>query len=139
MADSGEIQLPFWLRILKCAKENIGPSASTIGFLLRIMLPVSFAVLILKNTGILNYIAAFMNPMMKFLGLPGEAVLVYLTSIFMDLYSVIAVINTLTLTGKQAIILSTMCLIAHSFFVECLIMKKTGSRIRKMVLLRISV
>jgi hypothetical protein len=55
----------------------------------------------------------------------------------MNIYSAIAVIKTITLTGKQLIILSTMCLIAHNFFVECLVMKKTGSRLLKIVLLRL--
>jgi hypothetical protein len=55
----------------------------------------------------------------------------------MNIYSAIAVIKTITLTGKQLIILSTMCLIAHNFFVECFVMKKTGSRLSKIVLLRL--
>ena len=131
--------LPFPKRILQCAKDTIQPAFVMIRFLLLVMLTVSFAVLLLKSTGVLHYISKYMNPLMKFLGLPGEASLAYLSSIFMNLYSAIAVIKTLDMTGKQLVILSTMCLIAHSFFVECLIMKKTGSRIRKMVLLRIVV
>jgi Fe2+ transport system protein B len=74
---------------------------------------------------------------MQFLGLPGEAALAYLSSILMNLYSAIAVIKTLMLTDKQLIILATMCLIAHAFFVECFVMKKTGSHLRKIIVLRI--
>jgi hypothetical protein len=80
-----------------------------------------------------------MNPLMRFLDLPGEAALAYLSSIFLNLYSAIAVIETIALTGKQLVILATMCLIAHNFFVECLVMKKTGSHLRKIVLLRLFV
>ena len=134
---SDELKLPFWLRILKCARDNIGPALSTIRFLLLIMLPVSFVILILKCTGLLFYVSKYMNPLMQFLGLPGEASLAFLSSILMNLYSAIAVIKTIALTGKQLIILSTMCLIAHNFFVECLVMKKTGSHLRKVVWLRI--
>jgi hypothetical protein len=103
------------------------------------MLPVSFAVLVLKSTGLLHYVSKLMNPLMKFLGLPGEAALAYLSSILMNIYSAIAVIKTIGLTDKQLIILATMCLIAHNFFVECLIMKKTGSHLRKIIVLRIFV
>jgi hypothetical protein len=103
------------------------------------MLPVSFFVLLLKSTGLLHYVSKFMNPLMQFLGLPGEASLAYISSIFINPYSAIAVIKTLALTGKQVVILSTMCMIAHNFFVECLIMKKTGSHLRKMIFLRIFV
>ena len=132
-------ELPFWLRILKCFKDNIKPALSTIRFLLMIMLPVSFAILILKSTGLMHYVSRFMNPLMQFLGLPGEAALAYLSSVFLNIYSAIAVINTIALTNKQLVILGTMCLIAHNFFVECLVMKKTGSHLRKIVMLRIFV
>ena len=138
MALSNEkTQLSFLTRIWNCARDNIRPALSTIRFLLLIMLPVSFAILLLKSTGILHYISNFLNPLMQFVGLPGEAALAYLSSIFMNLYSAIAVIKTLVLTDKQLIILATMCMIAHNFFVECLVMKKTGSHLRKIVLLRI--
>ncbi|MDR0448671.1 MAG: transporter [Treponema sp.] len=137
MADSAGIKLPFWLRIIQCARDNVKPSLSTIRFLLLLMLPVSFALLVLKSTGLLHYVSVFLNPLMQFLGLPGEAALVYLSSIFINIYSAIAVIDTLALSGKQLVILTTMCLIAHNFFVECMVMKKTGSHLRKMVLLRI--
>ncbi|GHV85733.1 putative membrane protein YvoD [Spirochaetia bacterium] len=136
MSDKPEI-LPFWLRVLKCARDNIKPALSVIGFLLRIMLPVSFAVMLLKTSGVLFYVSRFMNPLMSFLGLPGEAALAYISAIFINIYSAIAVIETLSLTGKQLIILATMCLIAHNFFVECVVLKKAGSSFRKMVVLRL--
>ncbi|MDR2701934.1 MAG: transporter [Spirochaetaceae bacterium] len=131
--------LPFTLRIIKCFRDSINPAFSTIRFLLLIMLPVSFAILILKSTGLLYYISRFMNPLMQFLDLPGEAALAFVSSVFMNLYSAIAVIKTLVLSGKQLVILATMCLIAHSFFDECLVMKKTGSHLRKIVMLRLFV
>ena len=137
MADRNKAQLSILRRIVKCARDNIRPSFTTIRFLLLIMLTVSFLMLFLKSTGLLHYVSKYMNPLMRFLGLPGEASLAYISSIFLNLYSAIAVIKTLALTGKQLVILSTMCMIAHNFFVECLIMKKTGSHLRKMIFLRI--
>jgi spore maturation protein SpmB len=103
------------------------------------MLPFCFAVLILQSTGLLHYVSIYLNPLMQFFGLSGEAALAYLSSIFMNLYSAIAVIETISLTDKQLIILGTMCMIAHDFFVECIVMKKTGSHLRKIVVLRLFV
>jgi hypothetical protein len=136
MADITETP-QFQQRLIKCVRDNIKPTLSTIRILLIIMLPVSFAILVLKSTGILHYVSVFMNPLMHYLGLPGEAALAFVTSIFINIYPAIAVIKTMTLTGKQLIILATMCLIAHNFFVECFVMKKTGSSLRKMVFLRL--
>lgn len=127
----------FLWRAGKSASDTLRPAFYVIRSLLVIMLPVSFAVLVLETSGILYHIAAFMDPLMRFLGLPGEAALAFLSSVFMNIYSAIAVIKTLALTGKQMIILATMCLIAHDFFVECLVMKKTGSSVSKMTAIRL--
>jgi spore maturation protein SpmB len=124
-------------RLLQCAREIVKPTLRIIRFLLLIMLPVSFVMLILETSGIMLIISRFMDPLMQFLGLPGEASLAFLSSVFINVYSAIAVMETLALSGKQLIILATMCLIAHNFFVECVVMKKTGSRLYRMVLLRI--
>ncbi|MDR2471831.1 MAG: transporter [Treponema sp.] len=135
--------LPLWLRFAKCARDNIVPALLVIRFLLLIMLPISFAVLLLESSGVLFYAARFLNPVMRLVGLPGEAALAYMSAVFMNIYSAIAVIEPLALagnlSGKQMIILTTMCLIAHNIFVECVVMKRAGSRFRKMVLLRIAV
>ncbi|MDR2143573.1 MAG: transporter [Treponema sp.] len=129
--------LSFWGKIRKSSVDTLKPAFSVIRFLLVIMLPVSFVVLFLETSGVLYYFSVVTNPLMRFLGLPGEASLAFLSSVFMNIYSAIAVIKTITLTGKQLIVLSTMCLVAHSFFVECLVMKKTGSRLLKIVVLRL--
>jgi spore maturation protein SpmB len=126
-----------WNQVLQSAADTLRPAVLVIRFLLIIMLPVSFAVLLLETSGILHYISVFMDPLMRFLGLPGEAALAFVSSVFMNLYSTIAVIQTLVLSGKQLIILASMCLIAHDFFVECLVMKKTGSRLSRIVPLRL--
>ena len=128
---------PLWGQILHSAADTLRPAALVIRFLLIIMLPVSFAVLLLETSGILHYISVLMDPLMRFLGLPGEAALAFVSSVFMNIYSTIAVIQTLALSGKQLIILASMCLIAHDFFVECLVMKKTGSRLSRIVPLRL--
>jgi hypothetical protein len=124
-------------RLYKCVREVVKPTLGIIRFLLVIMLPVSFAVLVLEASGTMQIIARFMGPLMRFLGLPGEASLAFLSAILINVYSAIAVIETLTLNGKQLVILATMCLIAHNFFVECAVMKKTGSRMYRMVILRL--
>jgi spore maturation protein SpmB len=124
-------------RLGAAARNTVKPAFSTILFLLCIMIPVSLGMLALEYSGILYYIARFMDPLMRFLGLPGEAALVFLSSIFLNIYSAIAVIQTLNLSGREIAILATMCLIAHNFFVECVVMKKTGSALSKMVLLRL--
>jgi Fe2+ transport system protein B len=127
----------FFQRLGQAAHNTVKPALSTIVFLLYIMIPISLVMLLLENSGLLFYIARFLDPVMHFLGLPGEAALAFLSAIFLNIYSAIAVIQTLSLSGREVAILAAMCLIAHNFFVECAVMKKTGSSLFKMVLLRL--
>ncbi|WP_010257503.1 nucleoside recognition domain-containing protein [Treponema primitia] len=121
----------------EAGRKALKPAFTTARFLLCIMIPVSFAVLILDCSGVLYYIGRFLGPMMHYLGLPGEAALALISSIFVNIYSALAVIGTLDLTGRELTILATMCFLAHNFFVECAVMKKTGSSMVKMVFLRL--
>jgi len=78
-----------------------------------------------------------MAPLMQFIGLPGAAALVFITSAFLNIYSAIAVAFSMSLDMRSATILAIMCLTAHNLIVETAVMRKTGSSGLKMVFLRI--
>jgi spore maturation protein SpmB len=124
-------------RFGKALGETVKPALRTIRFLFSLMIPVSLGVLLLEESGLLAAFARLTAPLMRFLGLPGEAALVFLSSIFLNIYSAVAVIETLNLSGRDIIILASMCLIAHNFFIECAVMKKNGSILYRIVLLRL--
>lgn len=128
----------FFSRIKTAFCKTVKPAFSTIRFLLVLMIPLSFVVLALEVSGVLYYIARFMGPVMRLVfALPGEAALVVISSVFLNIYSAIAVIHSLNLSTREITILATICCIAHNFFVECMVMKKTGSSLTKMVFLRL--
>ena len=108
----------------------------TIWWIFKITAIVSFAMLILKYTGILTWIAAAVSPVFQIFGLPGDASLAYVSGYFINVYSCIAVISTLDLTVRQITILGTMTLAAHAMVVECAVQKKTGTNITYTVILR---
>jgi spore maturation protein SpmB len=101
------------------------------------MIPVSFGVLLLQYSGWLAKFSDVLNPLFQYLGLSGQSALVFLTSIFLNIYSAIAVITTLALTPREITILAFMCLVSHNLIVEVLILKKTGSSAPRMLLLRL--
>lgn len=123
-------------RLSGCVKSAVPAAIKSARFLLSIMIPVSLAVTLLNYTGILEYVAEWMNPMFGIIGLPGKAALVFITSIALNIYSAIAVISTLPFTEKELTILALMCLISHNYFVETAIQKKTGSSAIKITLVR---
>ncbi|MHC1706553.1 MAG: nucleoside recognition domain-containing protein [Bacteroidales bacterium] len=118
-------------------KETIPLALKTARWLLSIMIPVSLGVTLLGYSGVLGVISEWLNPFFRFLGLSGQSALVFLTGIFLNIYSAIAVMTSLPLTMREVTILALMCLISHNLIVEILILKKTGSKAWEMVVLRL--
>ncbi len=130
---------PAWPATLKrCVVEALPPALRTGLWLLSITIPVSFVVLILKATGALYLMARVFEPLFALLGLPGESAVVFATACLLNIYSCIAVIETLGMTGRTVTILALMCLISHNLPVESTVQKKTGSSLLKMIAIRLS-
>lgn len=124
-------------KIRESIKLALPKAFETIKWLLSIMIPVSFVVMILNYTGILALVSSYVSPAFKLIGLPGESAFILLTSIFTNIYTAIAVITSLELEGRVVTILAVMCLVAHGFIIETAVLKKTGSSVIRMVLLRL--
>ena len=105
-------------------------------WVIKITAIVSVVIYILRLTGALPWISRSLEPVMSFIGLPGEASLAYVSGYFINVYSCIAVVSTLDLTVRQITILGTMTLAAHAMVVECAVQKKTGTNITYTVILR---
>jgi hypothetical protein len=124
-------------KIQLIAKITLKRTLETALFLVKIMIPVSLAVELLGFSGLLQKIALLIAPLMKILGLPGEAALVYLSGALLNNYSAIAVMSSMNLTLHDATILAFMCLVSHNLIMETSVMKSIGSSAIKMLLLRI--
>jgi hypothetical protein len=134
MSDNASPSGGLTARILKRALSS---AMKTAWLLLRIMVPVSFVAAALEWLGAMRFLAVWLDPVMKFVGLPGSASLAIISSIFINIYSAIAVIGTLGLSGRALTIIAIMCLIAHNLPVEVAVMKKTGSSVFRMIFLRV--
>lgn len=110
----------------------------TAWWLIKITVPVSFGVMLLDYFGILALMAQYTGPVFKQVGLPGVSAIVLVTSIFTNIYSVVAVLSLLQLPMREGIILATMCLVSHGFLIETAVMKRTGSSAIRMLLLRLT-
>lgn len=119
-------------------KQSIGKSLKLSVWLLKIIVPVSLAVSMLQYFGIIASIAPLAAPLFSIIGLPGEAAIVFISSIFLPLYAPIAILATLNLSLRSITILALMCLITHNMVVETAIQKRTGSSAIKMFTLRLS-
>ncbi len=110
----------------------------TAWWLIKITIPVSFGVMLLDYFGVLSLMAQYTGPVFRHLGLPGVSAIVLITSIFTNIYSVVAVLSLLQLPMREGIILGTMCLVSHGFIIETAVMQRTGSSAVRMLLLRLA-
>ncbi len=124
-------------RIGKSVKSALPIALKTSIWFLKIMLPVSFVVMLLSYFDILPYLSSFAAPLFVKIGLPGDAALVFVTSVCTNIYTVIALMANLDFSIREGIILAVMCLISHNFIIETMVLKKTGSSAVGMVLLRV--
>lgn len=106
--------------------------------IIKIMIPVSLIITILKYLGLVEILSKFLTPMCSLLGLQGEAILVLLSGYLINCYSAIAVMATLSLTLKQITILSSMLLLCHTLPLELSIQKKAGSPLWLILFIRVS-
>lgn len=125
-------------RLTGCVRSALPQGMKTATWLLKLTIPVSFAVFLLDYSGWMNIVAGWVAPLFKLIGLSGEASIVLITSIFTNIYSAIVVMTTLGIGYREGTILAVMCLISHALIVETAIQKKTGSNAARMVFTRLS-
>ncbi|GAT63810.1 nucleoside recognition domain-containing protein [Paludibacter jiangxiensis] len=124
-------------RVISCIRLALPKATHTIVWLLKLMLPVALLVSFLQYWGVMDWMAQYLSPVFTHIGLPGASAIVFITSLFLPLYSVLAVIATMTLGMREITILAIMCLISHSLIIETAVQKRTGSSVLNMLVVRI--
>lgn len=123
-------------RFTNCIKSARPSAFKTIWWLTKIMVTLSFIIMLLQYFGIIEWISYWLTPIFSHFGLPGEAALAYVSGYFVNCYSAIAVMTTLELSTRAATILSVMVLCSHNMIVETAVQHKTGSSVIKIVVVR---
>lgn len=109
--------------------------------LIRILIPVAIVTKVLADLGLISFLGNLLEPLMLFLGLPGEVGLVWATALFSSLYSGIAVFSVIApelgLTGAQVTVLCSVMLIAHSLPIELSVSTRAGARLVPIGIIRV--
>lgn len=129
---------------LKSFALSVGkPWIRTCKILFKILIPISILIKILQETGGINYVSNFFDPLMQIMGLPGEMGIVWASAIFGNLYGGLLAFYSLqssvTLTIAQTTILMTALLIAHSFLMEVTVAYKAGLKWLPIVIFRLGI
>jgi hypothetical protein len=125
-------------RIKHCIASAFPKAMKTAWWLIKITVPVSFGVMLLSYFGVLDLMAQYTGPAFGYIGLPGVSAIVLVTSIFTNIYSVVAVLAMLQLPMREGVIIASMCLVSHGFLIETAVMKRTGSSAVRILLLRLT-
>ncbi|MFH0768123.1 MAG: nucleoside recognition domain-containing protein [Chloroflexota bacterium] len=105
----------------------------------KIIVPTSLLIALLQWSGLLHRVDFLLNPLMRLINLPGEAVLPIIGGLLINLYAAIAIMIVLPFTIKQMTLIAVFTLIAHNLIVEGIIQQKSGINIVKILLVRIIV
>ena len=126
----------FTERMLSCVRSATPSALKTIWWLTKIMIGVSFAIMLLQYFGVIEWISELLTPVFSSFGLPGEAALAYVSGYFVNCYTAMAVMSTLELSMREATILAVMVLCSHNMIVETTVQAKTGSSALRIVVIR---
>jgi len=112
----------------KTWKNGFANGLKTSFLLLKVIIPVFALIKVLEHTPVIGWISQFCDPLMRFIGLPGEASLAVLTGMFLNYYAAIGIIIALGLTAWQITIIAVILSCCHELVIETAIIKKTGIR-----------
>ncbi len=104
----------------------------------RIVFPITIIVSLLTYTPVIDWIIAIFTPLMKGIGLPGEAAIPLALGNLLNLYAAIGAILSLDLSVKHVFILAIMLSFSHNLIIETAVAKKIGINIIVPIAVRVS-
>lgn len=104
--------------VREASSRALAPTLKVSLMMLKVFIPLSLGTTLLREMGLLAFIAPVFAPLMALLGLPGEAAITLLAGFTNTIYAALATAAALDLTPRQVTILGVVLGIAHSLFVE---------------------
>ncbi len=115
--------------MLDYIKKLTDRSWKTFWSLIKVMLPVMIIVRVAQQFGLIEFLSPMMEPLMRLMGLPAEAGIVWLTGTLVGIYAsfgALPVLAGLEMTNAQLSILCALILFTHAIPVEQAIIKRAG-------------
>ncbi|AIM16187.1 MULTISPECIES: nucleoside recognition domain-containing protein [Neobacillus] len=115
--------------LLDSAKKGLQVGLKTTWTLGKIIFPVTLIVSVLQYTPILPWAIKMITPLMKLIGLSGDAAIPLVLGNFLNLYAAIGAILTLDLSVKEVFILAVMLSFSHNLLIESGVAVKVGVKL----------
>lgn len=95
----------------------------------KIIFPITLVMTLLRYTPVLEWIVTLIAPVMKWIGLSGDAAIPLVLGNFLNLYAGIGAILTLDLTVKEVFILAVMLSFSHNLLIESGVAARVGVKL----------
>lgn len=119
--------------------RSLKPTAKVSLVMLKVFIPLSLLTLVLRQLGVLEFLAPAFSPVMALIGLPGEAAVTLLVGFTNTIYAALATAAAMDLSARQVTILGVVLGISHSLFVETGILANLKMATIRIALFRIAV
>ncbi|MFW6149925.1 MAG: iron transporter [Chloroflexota bacterium] len=118
-------------------RSGVRKGATSLLWVLKIIVPVSFAVMLLQWSGWLHQLDFLLHPLMQLINLPAEAALPILLAITVSFYAALASIAVIPFSQGQVILIAIFITIAHMLIMEGIVQLKSGIGIVKITAFRL--
>jgi hypothetical protein len=115
--------------VVSSIKKGLLVGLKTTWTLGKIIFPVTLIVAVLQYTPVLPWIIKLISPLMKLIGLSGDAAIPLVLGNFLNLYAAIGAILTLDFSVKEVFILAVMLSFSHNLFIESSVAMKAGVKL----------
>ena len=95
-------------------------------WLLKILIPISFATALLVNFGVIYKLDFLLTPVMAWLSLPASAALVLMIGLFTGIYGTVAALSVMPFSIDRMTLIAIFTLIAHNIIQESIVQGNSG-------------
>lgn len=95
-------------------------------WLLKIILPISFATTLLVHFGVIYKLDFILTPVMTWLSLPASAALVLILGLFTGIYGTVAALSVMPFSMDHMILIAVFTLISHNLVQESIVQGNSG-------------
>lgn len=113
-------------RLCRDLRVGVLSGLQTFWDLAKVMIPAYGITLLLEYLGVIGWLATTVRPVMRALGLPGDAAVPLVVGYLLNIYAAVGSMQALDLDARQVTVLAIAILIGHNLVVEGAVLHKAG-------------
>ncbi|WP_321495785.1 iron transporter [uncultured Desulfobacter sp.] len=107
-------------------------------WLVKILVPISFATALMVHYQLLHHLDFFLQPMMSIIHLPASAAIVLVIGVFTGIYGTVAALSVMHFSMAHMILIAVFTLISHNLIQESMVQAQSGLRFSIAVAFRLA-